>query len=1027
MNSIRIRSGRKHKRISRLFRITGYIAGFIALFIFISVTVFYIYRNELTEKILLRFNKLQQGKLSFSEIHVSPFVHFPSTSIHLKNVAYLDKSSVNDTIAADTIAAIADLYVAFKPLQLIRGNVEVSKITLGNGLLNLVISPDGVLNLQHVFPSSQQEAGRKSQEISATGEIDQKKNEDNIAIERIALENIQIRLTDSVAMKQGGVLITSLAASFEYADDLISSRLNTSFAKLNFPLARKLNLNDKKISLNLAFDFNMTNEMFNINPGKLIIEDAGFNFMGTLSPKDEGEIDLTINGDDKKLNIFKHILSKQGMKNLESGNVFFNGTVKGKLKGQIPAMIFNFGLQDVNLVIPNTQKSFSQLSFNGLFESGTKLDFSDASIKISDLKGSLPGGTLLGNLLIEDFANPRINVNLDMQMDVQGFDDVFNFSNLDSLDGNIMIKSKLSAAFSENYNKLEVLENETTLEIDSLNFVIEGFNRITDLSSDIEVSGEALKIEEMTFKAGHSDFQIVGSTGSLFTWFLNENQVLQTRLSIQSDTIDLPGLLVFDPNVRQVFPYKATGVDLHCYIETTYENLTNFEIVPKIDIKLSDSKAAISGLFPETGITSGKLSMQDKEEGFNLRFTDFMLEAGGGEVHANVYYFSPPNDPDQVTGNTTLSQFNPRYFTAYADSVPNFTDGVLNTDINFDLRLASDSANFESFDFSAGNFEFMNQKDTIVTRNLTIKASKIYYPDGAGQNPTASISGKIKVNGEDIRFGKFSTDSLSISISAENGTFNIAPEYLGIFGKEGKGAFILKPFADVPQYQFQYEVDGIPMEALLKNIGIDSLMTGLMDLHFEIDLASLDKNNLMSGMNGQIRMEGHDLIISRIDVDNMIKKFQRTQRFSLVDAGAVLLAGPIGLAVTKGSEMANLAIGSRGDQSHVVHVVSDWKIAAGKMEMIDVAFATDENRVAGKGWVNLVSDSLDVAIAVLDINGCSVISQSLYGNLKKPEKSEVKVVKTVIAPLTNLINGALGKDCEAFYNGSIEAPVEKGK
>jgi hypothetical protein len=1013
--------------MSRLFRLVGYIAGFVALFIFITLTVFYIYRNELTEKLLLRFNQLQQGKLSFSEIHVSPFVHFPSTSIHLKNVVYLDKSSGNDAISADTIAAVADLYAAFKPLQLIRGDVEVSKLTLGNGLLNLVIFPDGMLNLQHVFSASQQEPGQKLQELSAANENNQKKNKENIALKKITLENIQVRLNDSVAMKQGGVLITSLAASIEYADELIHCRLNTNFAKLNFLMAKVYNLNNKTITLNFAFDFDLHKEMFNIEPGKLIIEDAEFNFKGTLSPKDKGEIELAIYGDDKKLNFFKHILSKQGMKNLKSGSVFFDGTIKGKLKGQLPEMVFNFGLQDVNLIIPNTKKSFSQLSFNGLFKSGINRDFSGASIKISDLKGNLPGGALLGNLLIQDFANPRINLNLDMQMDVQGFDDVFNFSNVDSLDGNIILKSNMAADFSENFKKLDVKENETTLEIDSLNFVIKGFNRISNLNSTFEVSGDALKINKMAFKAGHSDFQIVGSTGSLFTWFLNENQVLQTRLSIQSDIIDLPGFLAFEPKVRQVFPYKATGVELHCDIETTYGNLTNFEFVPKIDIKLSDSKTAISGLFPVIGITSGILSMQDKEEGFNLHFTDFILEAGGGEVHANVDYFSPLSGPEQLAGNAILSQFNPGYFWAYADSVPKFTDGVINTDINFDLKLGSDSTNYESINFSARNFQYLNHKDTIVTRNLTINASKIYYPDVAGQNPTALISGKIKVNGEDIRFGKFQTDSLSLTIVAENGTFKISPQYLGIFGKEGKGLFILKPFADVPQYQLQYDLKEIPMEALLKNIGIDSLMTGLMDLHFEIDLASLDKQNLMSGMNGQIRMEGHDLFIRGIDVDNMIKKFQRTQRFSLVDAGAVLLAGPIGLAVTKGSEMANLAIGSRGDQSHVVHLVSDWKMAAGKMEMIDVAFATDENRVAGKGWVNLVSDSLDVAIAVLDINGCSVISQSIFGNLKKPEKSEVKVVKTVIAPLTNLINGALGKDCEAFYNGRIEAPVDKDK
>ncbi len=167
------------------------------------------------------------------------------------------------------------------------------------------------------------------------------------------------------------------------------------------------------------------------------------------------------------------------------------------------------------------------------------------------------------------------------------------------------------------------------------------------------------------------------------------------------------------------------------------------------------------------------------------------------------------------------------------------------------------------------------------------------------------------------------------------------------------------------------------------------------------------------------------MVIHGLDIDDLIKKYNRSQKFNLVDVGAVILAGPVGLAVTKGSGYANLALGNKGDSTHITNFVSEWDIQNGKVLLKDVAFATEKNRIAGLGWIDLVSDSLDVTIAILDKNGCSVLSQTIYGSLDDPQQSEIKIVSTVLGPVTNLIDGALGKDCEVVYDGKLEHPSGK--
>jgi len=133
----------------------------------------------------------------------------------------------------------------------------------------------------------------------------------------------------------------------------------------------------------------------------------------------------------------------------------------------------------------------------------------------------------------------------------------------------------------------------------------------------------------------------------------------------------------------------------------------------------------------------------------------------------------------------------------------------------------------------------------------------------------------------------------------------------------------------------------------------------------------------------------------------------------------------VGLADTKGSDFARIIVSDPGEKTYIPAFISDWNVENGRLIMKDIAFSTDNNRIAAHGWINLKTDSLNLTIAALDKNGCSIISQDLYGKFDNPEMSDVKVVKSVLAPVTNLVGGALGIDCKVFYDGKIKHPLRK--
>jgi AsmA protein len=236
---------------------------------------------------------------------------------------------------------------------------------------------------------------------------------------------------------------------------------------------------------------------------------------------------------------------------------------------------------------------------------------------------------------------------------------------------------------------------------------------------------------------------------------------------------------------------------------------------------------------------------------------------------------------------------------------------------------------------------------------------------------------------------------------------------------------VLARFAGVPYYKLVLKTEGFEVDELLSALQTDTIITGTMDLYLDISLEGSGKDELRSSLKGELNLYGEDLLLFGIDLDEVIKKFKRSQNFNLVDLGAVMFAGPAGLALTKGGNYASMLVTNYGDTSQVTEIISDWEFENGTILLNDVAFATEESRVAAKGWLDFQKDSLDISFAVIDKKGCSVIGQDLYGSIKAPEKSRIKLISTLLAPVTNLLEVTLGIDCDPFYEGRIKHPESK--
>lgn len=200
---------------------------------------------------------------------------------------------------------------------------------------------------------------------------------------------------------------------------------------------------------------------------------------------------------------------------------------------------------------------------------------------------------------------------------------------------------------------------------------------------------------------------------------------------------------------------------------------------------------------------------------------------------------------------------------------------------------------------------------------------------------------------------------------------------------------------------------------------------GTLDFTAKLSLRGRSVDELKSGAEGRAALHGRDVTLAIGDLDQKFSRYESSQSFNLVDVGAFLFAGPLGLGFTKGYDFARIFEGGEG--STVIRVlVSLWRVERGVAHATDVAMATDKNRVAMQGGLDFATGRFDdVTIGLIDDQGCATAKQKVRGPFSEPEVEKPHILGTLTGPARALIREArnlFGGECEVFYAGSVAPP-----
>ena len=136
------------RRRYRIFRIFGRsLLGFISSILLVTLG-FYMSRGWIMQRAVDYVNDRQQGEIRMGRMNLIPLMHFPDVSLQLRNIGLYEEKIHPDSLYQEPILSLDEVYLSLDVVELIRGNIRVSRASLGNGFIRYLVYEDSVSNIE---------------------------------------------------------------------------------------------------------------------------------------------------------------------------------------------------------------------------------------------------------------------------------------------------------------------------------------------------------------------------------------------------------------------------------------------------------------------------------------------------------------------------------------------------------------------------------------------------------------------------------------------------------------------------------------------------------------------------------------------------------------------------------------------------------------------------------------------------------------------------------------------------------------
>ncbi|MDC0257490.1 hypothetical protein OAK35_01975 [Crocinitomicaceae bacterium] len=506
----------------------------------IGVTVVYVKQDEIVQEMLADMNKDFKGSAEIEGSHISLFENFPYISIDLEGFKVYETKDKS----AKPLVNVKDAYIGFDMWTIVSGNMEVKKIKLKGGHVDLVQHEDGSFNIANA--------------LSPEKEIESAEEEFHLDLQKIDLEDIDITKLNEANGLKVEAFVSEASSQFRTAKDHVYASLDAKFIMNIIQDGDTTFFKHKHVDLSTEVDFRKGVDIMTIEPTIVTLEGADFKMKGSVDFLKDMLLDLDFGMNKNNFDLFIAVLPEETMKMMQTyenkGNIYLKTTIKGRsINGHNPAVRASFGCKNGYFKNKKNGKTLKGIAFKGYFTNGDAHDIDHIFVKLTDIKGKPGAGSFGGNIQMQNLHAPNILLDANADLNLSFFSKFLNMKELHHLKGTAKVNlnyhdvidlenpEKTLSELNQNY-KLNVNLNNVRFEHDDLPVAIKDF----DLNA--KVKGHEVAILKCDLKAGKSDVHITGIIEDLPAIIHHSNKEVDTRLTIASTFLDIYELTGGDEN-----------------------------------------------------------------------------------------------------------------------------------------------------------------------------------------------------------------------------------------------------------------------------------------------------------------------------------------------------------------------------------------------------------------------------------------------------------------------------------------------
>ncbi len=634
------------------------------------------FKEDIKKICLDNISEVLATEVSLSAVEFQWIQSFPKVTLHIENLKI--KESLKSS--QDSLLVIKSINLGFDITELFRGNFVINSCKLSNGYIHLKFFENGSNNF-----SILKETNSSKEQAPFSFKIDE-----------LELENVEIEYWDLKANQKHKIFALEAQSAISHIKNLTHLGIDGQFICLQLGIGNEAFLEKKPFSVDakLTYDSDKRNILF--NNSKLTLEKALFEIDGNIFIEQEKYWNLKIGSPNTDVqamvSLLPHEISKDLLEYKSTGNLYFSGKIIGLQSAtQSPLIEFDFGFKNASFYHPKVEQKITKAQLQGKFSNGKNRNNSTSLLSLKNFSGYLGKDLLSGNILIKNFDNPYLDVDLKGDFNIAAALKLYPVKKIKSATGvieaDVNFKGKLSDL--TDVKKTQFIKTSGKFVIKDLNFQLE------DVGVDFKAFNgkfffekHDLGISKLVGNVGKSDFELKGFFKNFIAYVLLDHEILKIQAEFNSQFLDLNEILSKAMNESEVKTTKTNSknysfrlspflaYDLNCHIK-------------KIDFR------NLSGQFAGKDL-SAKLQLRDQI----LNYQNLSMDVANGFVQMSGVINASDSSKIKVRNNTKIENLNVKqaFFI-----VENFgqkfitdknLDGVLTANIetlmNFDAELKLD-------------------------------------------------------------------------------------------------------------------------------------------------------------------------------------------------------------------------------------------------------------------------------------------------------------------------------------------------